>query len=53
MKNVVIRSPQPHEYKRLQVTIYMDFKVIEAWAYVYNLSPTGLKPILSGCFIKD
>ena len=45
--------PQPHEYKRLQVTIYMDFKVIEAWAYVYNLSPTGLKPILSGCFIKD
>lgn len=42
--------PQPHEYKRLQVSIYMDLKVIKAWVYVYNLNPEGLKSIMSGCY---
>lgn len=42
--------PQPHEYKRLQVSIYIDLRVIQAWAYVYNLDITELKPIMSGYY---
>lgn len=45
--------PQPHEYKRLTKSVaLLDGRRLNCWVYVYNRSPTGLKPISCGDFLS-
>jgi gamma-glutamylcyclotransferase (GGCT)/AIG2-like uncharacterized protein YtfP len=42
-------DPMPHEYKREIIPVSLnDGRRLDAWAYVLNLSPEGLRKISSG-----
>ena len=44
------KHPEPHEYKRSRVSIYLNFETIVAWTYLYNFHPIGLEKIASGVY---
>ena len=44
---------EPQLYKREQVTVFLDDKTsLLAWVYLYNLSVSGFKQIVSGNFLS-
>jgi len=46
-------DPEPHEYRRVVQTVQMaDGSTREAWVYVYNRPPAGLRPIPGGDYLR-
>lgn len=44
-------SPEPHEYRRLSLTVEAADGPVMAWTYVYARDPSGLPVIGSGDFM--
>jgi gamma-glutamylcyclotransferase (GGCT)/AIG2-like uncharacterized protein YtfP len=42
--------PEPHEFYRTKVTIYLAVETIVAWIYLYQANPVGLEEILAGVY---
>ncbi|MCR9287363.1 MAG: gamma-glutamylcyclotransferase [Bacteroidetes bacterium] len=51
-ENVGQRFGIENEYRRERINITLENRIVECWAYIYNLSPNNLPVITSGNYLE-